>query len=392
MLDTKQVLGEPGLRMTAAEKAAILERMPPPAANGQIYVDGVFEGGGIRGIAFLGALRCCADVGLTWRKVAGTSAGAITAALVAADFPIEHLEKIIGGMNFMEFLTEKTSPIILNGDPADDLSHPLWLILWLQLAVKSGQYSGEPFRRWMAGTLRKQGITTFSSLKERSTDGVRRELKVVASDVSRGEMLVLPDDLPRLQEQLGYRDPGEFEIAEAVRLSMSIPLFFEAGRMGSSKIVDGGILSNFPLWIYDFKPGQSAEGGCAKRSQQTCPRWPTFGLRLVQQNNQQGRLIQGPFDVLRAMFSTMMVARDQYHLSQGKQDRVIDIDVTEARVTATEFNLSDDKKRILYRTGYLAMKNFLLGSAAQPAWNWDEHLRRRGFDPAQCRQEYTLRS
>lgn len=190
MLDTNQILQEPGLRITAAEKASILERMPPPAPNGQIYIDGVFEGGGVRGIAFLGALRCCADVGLSWRKVAGTSAGAITAALVAANFQIDHLEKIIGSMNFMEFLTEKTSSLILNGNPADDLSHPLWLILWLQLAGKSGQYSGEPFRRWMAGMLRKQGLTSFSSLKEQSSDGVMRELKVVTSDISRGEMLV----------------------------------------------------------------------------------------------------------------------------------------------------------------------------------------------------------
>ena len=385
MLDTNQILQEPGLRITAAEKASILERMPPPAPNGQIYIDGVFEGGGVRGIAFLGALRCCADVGLSWRKVAGTSAGAITAALVAANFQIEHLEKIIGSMNFMEFLTEKTSSLILNGNPADDLSHPLWLILWLQLAGKSGQYSGEPFRRWMAGMLRKQGLTSFSSLKEQSIDGVVRELKVVTSDISRGEMLVLPDDLPNVEEQRGYRDPGEFEIAEAVRLSMSIPLFFEAGKLGGSKIVDGGILSNFPLWIYDFKPG---------KTQQTCPRWPTFGLRLVHRNNQQGKPITGPFDVLRAMFSTMMVARDQYHLGQGKQDRVIDIDVTDAQVTATEFNLGDDKKRVLYRIGYLAMKDFLLGNAStgQPPWNWDEHLRRRGFDPVECRQEYAARS
>jgi NTE family protein len=383
MLDTREILQEPGLRITAAERASILKRMPPPAENDRIYVDGVFEGGGVRGIAFLGALRCCADVGLSWRKVAGTSAGAITAALVAANFPIDHLEKIIGSMNFMEFLTEKTSPLILNGDPADDLSHPLWLILWLQLAGKSGQYSGEPFRRWMASILRKQGLTSFASLKDRSPNGVNRELKVVVSDVSRGEMLVLPDDLPYVQKQTGYREPGEFEIAEAVRLSMSIPLFFEAGRLGSSRIVDGGILSNFPLWIYDFKPG---------KTQQICPRWPTFGLRLVHRNNQQGRPIKGPFDVLRAMFSTMMVARDQYHLSQSKQDRVVDIDVTHANVTATEFNLSEEKKQILYRTGYLSMKNFLLGNAEQQPWDWDEHLRRRGFDPVECRQEYAARS
>lgn len=378
------ILQEPGLRLTQVEIADIRHRLPPPSPeDGQLYVDGVFEGGGVRGIAFLGALRCFADVGIRWRKVAGTSAGAITAALVAADFPIDTLEQIVGGMNYMEFLTEKTSRLIWNGNPADDLRHPIRMIVSLLIARQLGQYSSAPFRNWLAQNLAQRNLKTFADVKAEA----ERDLKVVASDITRGEMLVLPDDLDlvdltdsqslSLKEQLAnpltHRD--QFEIAEAVRLSMSIPFFFEPGILGQPntgserRIVDGGILSNFPLWIYDFKPTQ------AEPIKKT-PRWPTFGLRLVEQDSTADKLIKGPFDILGSMFRTMMVARDQHHVNQANRDRVIEIDITEAKVSATEFNLPEAKKKVLYRLGYLHAKNFLLY-----AWDWEKHLLRRGFEP-----------
>jgi len=61
------------------------------------YADAVFEGGGIKGIALLGAMRCCDDLGLRWQKLAGSSSGSLTAALLAANFAIDRLERELGG-------------------------------------------------------------------------------------------------------------------------------------------------------------------------------------------------------------------------------------------------------------------------------------------------------
>ncbi len=68
--------------------------------------------------------------------------------------------------------------------------------------------------------------------------------------------------LPRdAREQLGI-DPDELEIATAVRMSMSIPMFFDpvvhrnpTNRDDEHVIVDGGLLSNFPIWLFDSPPG-----------------------------------------------------------------------------------------------------------------------------------------
>src|SRR5512143_1962650 len=72
-------------------------------------------------------------------------------------------------------------------------------------------------------------------------------------------------------------DPDELEVALAVRMSMSVPLVFEPVRFRNPEtkethlMVDGGLLSNFPVWLFD--PGNAM------------PVCPTFGLLLVEKDN-----------------------------------------------------------------------------------------------------------
>ncbi len=366
----QEILQEPGVRISPTEKQTILSKFPPPDENGQIYADGVFEGGGVRGVAFLGALRCCHDLGIRWRKLAGTSAGAITAAVLATDLSIDDLEDLLGQLDYSIFLSKKNSPLIINGDPADDLQSPAWTLLFLTISRQMGEYSSQPFRKWLETTLGQGHLHTFADVKTLSKD---RELKLVISNLSRGEMLVLPDDLHRresadsdaLYQQLQLKSAEDFSVAEAVRLSMSIPLFFEPGKLGNDLIVDGGILSNFPLWIYDRQSGSTP----------VAPRWFTFGFRLVDTGIENKVNINSPVSLLAAMFTTMMKARDRYHQREMDKGRVINIDVTEAGVTTTDFNLDADRKAKLYRLGYLYTKRFFLSSN----FSWEKHLKARGF-------------
>jgi len=101
--------------------------------------------------------------------------------------------------------------------------------------------------------LRKGRLDTFGDLVTDADSAEwhqQRNLKIIASDISAGEMRVLPDDLP-----LYGLDASAFSVAEAVRLSMSIPFFFEPGDLAGNTVVDGGILSNLPLWLYDAPVG-----------------------------------------------------------------------------------------------------------------------------------------
>lgn len=345
-----------GLFLSDTEKTVIRAKLP--VTEGHYMADAVFEGGGVKGIAFLGALRCFSDVGVRWQRSAGTSAGAITAALVAADFTIQELEAIFGALDFdAEFLAQKTSPLIFNRTPGDDLSNPQWMVPNLMAVGQLGQYSTDPFKRWLEGVLGDR-LRTFADIDRRHG----RDLRVIVSDISRGQMLVLPDDLDKIEPPLANKQA--FEVAEAVRLSMSIPLFFEPGILGTSTIVDGGILSNFPLWLFDIA------------TMRHLPRWPTFGFRLTGQED--NRTIRSAVDVFTGMFQTMMTAGDRYHLRRNGQGRVIYMNTD--GIEATQFNLSNADKDDLYRIGYEAAQQFLLEE-----WDWRQHLRLRGYSPDQLR-------
>ncbi|MEO1146477.1 MAG: patatin-like phospholipase family protein [Cyanobacteria bacterium J06638_22] len=344
------------LFLSEDERAAIQAKLPL-TETGEYFADAVFEGGGVKGTAFLGALRCFSEVGVQWKRVAGTSAGAITAALVVADFPIEDLERIIGQLDYEnQILQEKTSPFIFNRSPEDDLDSPQWMIPNLLLVGQLGQYSTDPFKQWIAQVLSDRQINTFQDII-RQRQG--RALKVVISDISLRKMVVLPDDLHKVYPNY-VRKTVDFEVAEAVRLSMSIPFFFNPGKLADSTIVDGGILSNFPLWIYDVTTHHRP------------PRWPTFGFRISE--DLSGRhSVNNAVDLLTGMLDTALIASDRYHLQRYEQERVIEIDTSQ--VTATEFNFTNEKKDDLYRNGYLATKDFLLKH-----WSWERHLQTRGYD------------
>ncbi len=70
--------------------------------------------------------------------------------------------------------------------------------------------------------------------------------------------------------------PDDFQITKAIRMSTSIPGFYEPVKYKGNIFVDGGLLSNFPVWLFD------SEGE---------PMWPMFGFRLVDEEEIQGGLV-----------------------------------------------------------------------------------------------------
>jgi len=242
----------------------------------------------------------------------------------------------------------------------------------LLIARRPGQYSTKPFFDWLAANLARGRVDLFGGLLD-GVNGNLSRLKVVVSDVTHGQMLVLPDDL-------SDEARAEFSVADAVRLSMSIPFFFEPGWLPSkvlrcdnhlvpcsdgAVVIDGGILSNFPVWIFDSATGAQ-------------PRWPTFGFRLVDRERTVTYRVQGPRGLAVAMFETMRTAHDSRHLSAAKRSRTIRLDLTgviaKHRVSVTSFELTDAAKDDLYRAGYQSTKRFLLDD-----WDWATHLRSRCF-------------
>ena len=104
----------------------------------------------------------------------------------------------------------------------------------------------------------------------------------------------------------------------------------------TSYIVDGGILSNFPVDLFDAPPDR-------------LPRWPTLGFKLVAPNDNRPNRVEGPISLLGALFTTMMEAHDQRHMDEDAEVRTIRIRTE--NVKTTEFGLTPEKSEALYNRG-----------------------------------------
>jgi len=311
-------------------------------------LDAVFEGGGVKGIALVGAVTATEAKGYVFENVAGTSAGAIVASLIAAGYKASELENIMKELDYTRFKDK---------DLVDQV--PL-LGPILSLGFEKGIYEGNYFEQWLRELLKAKNIHTFGDLVMQGEDKTSKyhyKLRVIASDISRGRLLKLPQDI----ESYGI-DPDRLDVARAVRMSMSIPFFFEPvvlqDAIGtSSYIVDGGILSNFPVWLFD--------SGTAN------PPWPTLGYRLVDPTIEgKTNTVNGPLTLLAALFSTMMQAHDARHVAEKDFKRTIPIPTLDIR--GTDFDLSSQTRDQLYQSGVNAAEQFF-----KEKWDFEQYKKDR---------------
>ncbi|KOP76453.1 hypothetical protein AMS61_19600 [Bacillus sp. FJAT-21351] len=288
-----------------------------------MYVDGVFSGGGIKGLALIGALQALEEKGLIFRRLAGTSAGSIICAFVAAGYTSEEIVEMMNEIELSSFLDQRMSFL------------PSSLTKWLFLYWKMGLYKGERLEKWISEKLRSRGIRTFADLPDQS-------LRIIASDLTNSTMLVLPDDLPKYQI-----DPNRFSVARAVRMSCSIPYFFEPVKLKStpsSLIVDGGVLSNFPIFLFD--------------DDKSLKKRPVIGVKLSPKDEERERnKIKNAVGLFSALFETMKDAHDARHISKRHEKNIIFLPVNQ--VFATEFTLTEERKEELIVFGKKRTRAFL---------------------------------
>jgi len=294
--------------------------------------DFVLEGGGAKILGLVGSLAAIEEKGFQPNYGAGTSAGAIVAALRTAGYLPSELKTILMELNLKEFKT---------GAP--------WGTKTYHLFKHKGIYSSDKIHSYVSDLLAAKGVTTFGDVVTDQVDPRWRYLlNIIASDVSQGRMVNLPHDAPLY----GMR-PEDINIADAVRMSMSIPGFFRPARLGESYIVDGGLLSNFPIWIYD------------SMCQPSCP---TFGIILHEPNSDERFKIKGVLSYMEAIFRTMMKAHDQRSIHSDDYFHRL-IKVPTGDISATDFNITQEEKAVLYNSGYRATKEFFND------WSWPKYLK-----------------
>lgn len=315
----------------------------------------IFEGGGVKGIAYVGAMRKLEELGISEQitRVGGTSAGAINALLIALGYSNDETREILWGMDFNKFM-DADRGLIRNG---------------LRLLRSYGWFKGDFCRSWIGSLVAAKtgrSAATFAQIEAMKRERGFKSMYFMATNLNTG-----------FSEVFSAEKTPDTPIAEAVRLSMSIPFFFAAKRHGARQdiYVDGGVLDNYPIKMFDRERYIQKEENARRtayydainseflgRNPQSSPyayNKETLGFRLDgkdeislfrDQKEPQLRKIDGMFSFIKGVALTYLDAQNNAHLHSDDWQRTIYIDTL--GVGTTEFSLPDTKKEALLASGY----------------------------------------
>ena len=185
----------------------------------------IFQGGGLKSIAYIGAILALEEEGFVCKKAAGVSAGAIFASLLMAGYSGEEMLYTINNLK-IEDLVKKNNKFIK------------------KTITEKGMYSLYYIEKMLEQLLVKKDKFTFSSFK----DNQSFNLKILATNTTKNIPIIFPDNL------IYYNiNPNLFSVAKAVVMSSTFPVFFKPLKINDDYIADGGIIDNFPYKLFNYK-------------------------------------------------------------------------------------------------------------------------------------------
>lgn len=321
----------------------------------------VFRGGGMKGTAYTGALEVLSQKGLLQqiKRVAGTSAGAITATIVSFNLSYPETLKLIESLDFKQVPQLRST----NHD-----NEPEWLPKFLskeimkitgdfeavqRLMTKYGWYSSEYFNNWIQNVIAKycdgNPNATFKDFQHFG----HKDLYVVSANMSKLKVSVFSAETT-----------PDFPVAQAVRMSMSIPLYFEVMRFDGVNIgkgdyyVDGGLLMNYPLHLFDHpKFGENNlwfENGT---------NWETLGFYLYADADRvaENKKIENFKDFISHLYESYNISLQIAEIENNPIDRRRSVKINTLGVSSTDFHLkkNDPKFIDLVESGRQATKEYL---------------------------------
>src|SRR5262245_53748911 len=305
---------------------------------------GVFEGGGVRAAAFAGAFRAAQEAGISFSRVAGTSAGSLTAALIAAGATPDFIDRHLTSKDFSEFMVP-----LREADTPFHVRHRMleWLrpftvgYLWqgLTLALYAGRYSSRHVEEWIEALLKELLGTMVPDVKQRSVqfNDLPIPLHLLAADVL------------HCRPKTWSRDTTPTaSVARAVRCSCSIPFFFQPVQSDPDLCVDGGMLSNLPSFVFANDLPQNVGRFSAR----------ILAFRLIEAAPEANPRLGGIEAFALAIANTVISGSTE--IQQECQSEVYPVPIDTGTVKATDFDtLTANKKTELAKNGHDAVKHFV---------------------------------
>ena len=313
----------------------------------------VLEGGGVKGIAYIGALAALEQSGMYTgiKRVAGSSAGGIIAMLVGLGYSVEELDEIVRNLNFLD-LMDPHNPFWL----ADKFKGAEELITFLQSGNKRGVYRGEVFhslaKSYVAKALPEFGPNaTFRDLKkaidlDMETKGYSRLKNMIftGTNLSTGKTEYFSFDNP---------DCLDMPIALAVRMTMSFPGAFEGVEWKGHFYVDGGVGDNLPIEVFDHQ--KYMPKGIKRNIMGNNP--CTLGLKIDTSDEIYGYDSEKSIGLID--YFSRLIGVHTKDLPKHAEKKPNIVRIFDEEVSTLDFALNDEKKQRLIDSGNRAINDWI---------------------------------
>lgn len=318
----------------------------------------VFEGGGVRGTAYAGALKVFEEEGILQqiKRVGGASAGAINAVAMSVGHSPDEAAAILTELDFKALMDRSWWPADIR-----------------RLLTEYGLYKGDACHAWLReliGSKTDRPDATFAELMAMGC----KELHLLGTNLS-----------TRFSEIFSAERTPDVRVADAARISMSFPLFFAAKRHGvrGDLYVDGGMLNNYPVKLFD-RARFIEDDNLARHSRE-----PEYYRDFNMRNGQKGRqrhlynretlgfrldsgseiavfrdaaepeshAVEDIFDYGFALIDSFLSFQDNQHLHSDDWQRTVYIDTL--TVKTLDFNMDHAQVQALIDSGEKCARAYL---------------------------------
>ena len=324
----------------------------------------VFKGGGVKAFAYHGALEVLEQKEILPQieRVAGTSAGAIMAALLSFRLSAKKTIELFNTIDYSQISSSKQEDdFVQDVSKASSLLSGFEKVLGgvdtlLRFVNRYGMRSSDLFHKWLkeliASNCDGNGNATFLEFKEKGF----RDLFIVAANLSQKKEAVFSV----------YATP-DLPVADAILMSSSLPIYFEAPQFDGRSLgqgdyyIDGGVLSNYPIHLFDQQNFQATS-----QYYRHGINWETLGCRLFTplecppEDDSIGNLLRF-FENLFDMYSR----GQEIAIEENLFNQMRTINISNCCVSTTDFeiqpNENDQKYLELLQAGRDATSEYLEG-------------------------------
>lgn len=321
----------------------------------------MLEGGGVRGLAYAGAIEVLEQKNIinNIEKVAGSSAGAVAGLMISLGYNSVEIDSILQNLKLQQFNDGK------------DIVGKI-----IRIKKEYGLFKGNKFEKWISSLIEAKtgdpNITFFDLHKKHLQDNTFKDFYCTGTNISRQQL-----------EIFSWQNWPHMQLKTAVRISSCIPFYFKPVAIDSSGneinartsqspfdlYVDGGMLCNFPINIFD----SCTSGRNALVSNDVYYNYETLGLKLERAQQieefEENKTAIAPYqirnmkDYTSAVMNLMMekINRSAVDLSNEKGRTIY---ISYGEISGRIRKMTPEEKKLLHDNGVVAATQFFNSGTA----------------------------